>query len=178
MADSGKAIVWVRQAGGWTQQAELMLTGSATGDAAGRAVALEGDLAFVGAPGRAGGGIVEVFGRGPGGNWSSVAVLMPPAAQPGRQFGSAVALMGDFVFVGAPGDAGNGHGGAVFVFRRTNPTTWPGVTVLRGFRHGGGRPLWGGACCGVRATVAGAPGKNGETGAVYRFSHRGKHRGT
>lgn len=91
----------------------------------GAAVALAGDVAAVGAPGRDGGasnaGAVAVFERrgGGAGVWVRVAVLTAPEPEDNARFGAAVTLAGPAtLLVGAPGSA---RGlGRVHVFRRTD----------------------------------------------------------
>ncbi len=87
-------------------------------------VALEGDIAVVGMPGREGGGApgeVVVWQR-MGAIWT-IAQRIPSAAGAGvnANFGASVALLGDTLVVGAPGLRDGGVlRGAAYVYRRTD----------------------------------------------------------
>jgi hypothetical protein len=103
------------------------------GDAFGSAVAASPDLLVVGAPGddREGSeaGAVHLF-RADGGGWSEDGVLVGTGARTGDRFGSAVALSGDLLAVGAPGrDEDGSSSGAVYLYRRDGET-WREETVL------------------------------------------------
>jgi hypothetical protein len=140
---------------GATETYEVVLVGEeATGDyikasntdnddAFGTSVALDGDTLVVGAPGEDssddgddddadGAGAVYVFVR-EGDEWQQQAYLKAPNAGAGDAFGHSVALDGNTLAVGAPGEDGSGYGahddaeedgdngidyGAVYVFRR------------------------------------------------------------
>jgi hypothetical protein len=102
---------------GWVEQTRLD-DHAAVGSQFGVAVDVDGDTAVVGAPEHSGGGAVWVF-RAPGSAWSTAAkeqVLVASDATAGDRFGSAVALQGDWLAVGAP-EAGAGRG-AAYVFER------------------------------------------------------------
>ncbi len=108
---------------------EFKLTASdaAAGDSFGWSVALDGDLALVGAwhDGDAGrdSGSAYVFVRS-GTTWSQKAKLTASDAGQGDRFGWSVALSGETAVVGAPGndDAGTSSGSA-YVFVRSS-TGW------------------------------------------------------
>lgn len=93
--DDGAAFVFELVGGTWTYVAELLPT--QTGGAAefGRAVAVEGARAVIGAPSGAGG--AWVFER-TGSGWVELQRLPPPAGV--DDFGMAVALSGDRIVVG------------------------------------------------------------------------------
>jgi hypothetical protein len=103
------------------EMARLDVEGAELGDAFGTSVALAGDLAAVGAPGRdddgADRGAVYLYERrGEGdGVWVRVAELISPDATARNGFGGAVAFLGDRLLVGA-----NGGTGRVHVFRRVH----------------------------------------------------------
>jgi hypothetical protein len=123
---AGAAWVFVPGPSGWEVQAPLAAPGAAAGDDFGAAVALAGDTAAVGAPGRdapgaADAGAVYVFARS-GAAWSLQALLVATGAGPGDAFGSALALQGDTLLVGGPQAAAGGPG-AAWVFVRSG-TTW------------------------------------------------------
>jgi len=93
-----------------------------TNDEFGVAVAVDGDVALVGAAGDDNTrGAAYVFERGIGGTnaWGLVAKLTAPDAAPDDWFGFSVAVDGDVALIGAYGndDAGSGSGSA-YVFER------------------------------------------------------------
>lgn len=215
----GAAFVFERVAGRWTGPA--FLQGSNTdggfgydpiksGDHFGAALAVDGDTLVVGAPAEDGVssddpggnsnrnyGAAYVFVRGRGG-WQEQAYLK--AADPGilDWFGSSVAVQGDLIAVGAPGESGGSAGvdgdqldnsqsmaGAVYLFRRRGES-WEQVAYLKasdpllGSRFGGSVALDG------RRLLVGAPyalnddleSPDGELpprpGAAYVFVRRGE----
>lgn len=131
---SGAVYVFTRRGESWTQQAYIKGHAKSGGAQFGRALALSGDTLVVGAPadGRGGAGIdpapgadplpdsgsVHVFRRR-NGSWESENHLKASDAAAGDLFGSAVALSGDTLAVGAylqDGDARDS--GAVYLFQR------------------------------------------------------------
>ncbi|HET7844287.1 MAG TPA: hypothetical protein VFL14_09070, partial [Xanthomonadales bacterium] len=98
----------------------------ATDDQYGSAVAADGNVAVAGAfrarqPGQATGAAYMLV-RTPPGRWRVAQELLPPGGADGDRFGESVAIAGDDVFVGAPGDDTAGSdAGAVYHYRRTAP---------------------------------------------------------
>jgi hypothetical protein len=101
---SGSAYVFVRNAGVWTQQAKLTADDAAMGQEFGYSVAVQGDTAVVGAQGDPltgpRNGSAYVFVRN-GTNWTQEQKLFASDTDDGDEFGSAVAVDGDTVLVGA-----------------------------------------------------------------------------
>jgi FG-GAP repeat len=126
--DQGAVYVFYKDQGGvdnWGQVTKIRAADAADDDGFGYAVALEGDTLVVGSDGEDGSGTdrgaVYVFYRDRGGadNWGQVAKLTAGDPQDVDQFGFAVALSGDVIVVGAPGDDGNGIArGSAYVFSR------------------------------------------------------------
>lgn len=126
--DQGAAYVFYKDQGGidnWGQVTKIRAADAADDDGFGYAVALEGDTLVVGSDGEDGSGTdrgaVYVFYRDQGGadNWGQVAKLTAGDPQDIDQFGFAVALSGDVIVVGAPGDDGTGIArGSAYVFSR------------------------------------------------------------
>ena len=127
---SGAAYVFVRRAGGWTQEAYLKPAAVGTSqafDTLGRSVAISGDTVVVGAPNEASSttgvnsvpdekagtaGAAYVFTRRAG-LWTQQAYLKPAAVGTSQErdlFGSSVSVSGDTVVVGAPGEASSTTG--------------------------------------------------------------------
>jgi hypothetical protein len=102
------------------------LSGSATSDGWGQSVAIDGSLLAVGAPGASGGlGHVRVY-QYLNGAWNTLLDADPPANNATVQFsgtmarfGSAVAVSGDLVVVGAPAATASAQSfaGAALVYR-------------------------------------------------------------
>lgn len=153
---AGEAKVFNMLAGAWIPETLLIGIEDSPADDFGRAVALCGDVAAVGAPlADEGSGSVTIFERGPLG-WAEVAFLAGPSGD-SALFGAALALQGNVLLVGAP------KNDAVHVFERL-PQGWLQTAVLGATGPEAeelGASL---AFDGVRA-VAGAP----ESGEVLVF---------
>lgn len=135
--DAGAAYVFWRYGSGWSQQAYLKSTDTASHDGFGRAVAVSGDTVVVGAVGADGkqdgipyDGAAYVFVR-EGTTWRQQARLLVPANSDNTGFGVSVAICGDTVVVGAsneraaptaegerPGSVEKLMSGAAYVFVR------------------------------------------------------------
>lgn len=137
--ESGAVYVFERSGGGWRETGKLSARGVGAGAWFGMALSLAGDRAAVGSgelggqlpaggiavvrPGKApwshtaerlATGTVYVFQR-QATTWSATARLVGSGASFGARFGAAVALDGDRLAVGAPGEGEDA--GAVYVFR-------------------------------------------------------------
>lgn len=146
----------------------------------GRAVALDGDVALVGAPlenhpGKAGAGAAYVF-RLTAGVWAQEARLVSADAAAGDQFGRSVAIRGDIAIVGAPMDddplSGADSGGA-YVFRRTAGGAWTQEARLGAFESGPGDQFGFAVAFEGEFALIGAPNHdtNGfDSGAAYLFA--------
>ena len=118
-SDAGSVYVFVRSAGVWTQQQELTASVAAAQRRFGRAVALEGDTAFVGTEDFASQGSAYVFARSAG-VWTEEQVLTGATGGNGDLFGRSVAVSGDTALIGAVGDVDNGDfSGSAYVFVRS-----------------------------------------------------------
>jgi hypothetical protein len=113
----------------------LTASDAAPGDAFGRRVAISGDTILVGANGDdergVDAGAAYVFERDPTGAWIQKQKLLPHELRDGDFFGWSVAIDGDVLVVGAPGDDRDNTGtpypatsnrGAAYVFRRVGGT--------------------------------------------------------
>jgi hypothetical protein len=112
----GVVHVFRRTDGEWQREADLQAPSASPVDQFGRAVALSGDLLVAGAPRSdtalvpaptgadfRDSGIVHVFRRGANG-WEREASLKASNAGAGDQFGTQVAVYGNTIVVGAPGE--------------------------------------------------------------------------
>jgi choice-of-anchor B domain-containing protein len=166
---SGAAYVF-RRAGGpsrWTQVARLAPAAGTADDQFGGAVALSGELALVGAPAQdSARGAVYAFRRS-GDRWEAAGTLTAADRQGGDRFGTALAIAGSRVAVGAPGR--ERRTGAAYVFAAQGGA-WreEGTLPARGLAENSrfGAAL---ATLGDRVMVS-APTHDGFTGAVFVFS--------
>lgn len=126
--NQGSVYVFTRSGTTWSLQAHLTASDGAEGDGFGKSVALSGDTALVGAPGKdfadTDDGSAYVFTCS-GSSWSEQAQLTAADHAPSDLFGSKVALSGDTALVGAPGDnVGTSiDQGSAYVFMRSD-TSW------------------------------------------------------
>ena len=136
------------------------------GDHRGTAVALEGNRLVVGAPDHTTGGRVYVWEHD-GSTWQLTATLQGSDTAAGDRFGAHVALAGNRILIGAPGD--DSGRGAAYIFERPS-STWVQRTKL--VDSGGAA----GDQAGSQVTLVGshafiaAPGADGDTGTVHRYT--------
>lgn len=131
-SDAGAVRVYSRVAQGWDWSAVQLLTegaSAATNNAFGRAVDIDmqsaGGTIVVGAPmetfsGAMNAGVVRIFQR-VAGSWTMTGTIQNPFPATFDQFGYTVAIDGDELFIGCPGDETAGSDkGAVYVYRRVS----------------------------------------------------------
>ena len=110
---AGAVYVFVRDAGGWTQQARLLPDEVWTNRHFGAHLAMDGDRALISSDGPDS-GAVDVVER-TSDVWQKTARLAVPSGAPYLgEYGAAVALQGDTALVGAPGQ--DQQAGAAYVF--------------------------------------------------------------
>jgi len=138
----GAAYIFALDSGGtnnWGQAKKLSASDAADNDYFGGSVSINGDYVVVGAYYEDGAGInrgaVYIFSRNQGGtnNWGEVAKLIASDPENVDYFGYSVAISGDTVVVGAPGEDGLGtNRGAAYVFDRNEGGTdnWGEVAKL------------------------------------------------
>ena len=138
----GAAYVYGRNQGGadnWGQVTKLTASNPENAAYFGYSVAVRGDFAVVGAYGEDGTGTnlgaAYIFDRNFGGSdsWGQVTKLMASDAEDIDEFGTSVAIDGDYVVVGAYLEDGAGTSlGAAYVFYRNspNPDDWGEVMKL------------------------------------------------
>ncbi|HNT25349.1 MAG TPA: Ig-like domain-containing protein [Anaerolineales bacterium] len=131
ISDTGAAYVFIRQPGGWAQDAVLCAPDAQAGDRFGFSVAISGATIVVGAYGRDGDrGAAYVFEytalQGIN-DWSQVGTLGVGSGQAGDGFGYSVAVQGAEIIVGAPwADGTQADEGAAYVFE-DSPTLNAGL---------------------------------------------------
>jgi hypothetical protein len=213
--NSGAAYVFVRSGTTWSQQAYLKASNTRLGHVFGSAVGIASNTIVVGASRETSNatgvngndanntlfqaGAAFVFTR-TGTTWSQQAYLKASNTDAADQFGTAVAIAGDTVVIGAPGEASNATGvngnqadnsaqdaGAAYVFLRTG-TTWSQQAYLKASNTEGADEFGGAVAIHGDLIVVGAPGEDSETtgvngnqadnsrssaGAAYVFSRSG-----
>jgi len=151
---AGAVYVFTEAAGTWSQQAYIKASNPGARDQFGTAVALDGDTLVVGAPGESSSargsdgdqsddsasfaGAVYVFERRAG-IWAQTAYLKASNAGASDAFGASVAVSGDTLVVGAPGEASGGAdpgddsapgAGAAYVLQRKDGA-WTETAYLK-----------------------------------------------
>jgi len=179
--DRGSALVFVRGAGGtWARQGAKWLLESGASSNLGRAVAIDGNRAVIGAPnGNAGLGRAWVLTR-TGTSWSWEGPLSPASSFDPPAFGFSVAISGNLVAVGEPkrdwydNVENRVDGGAVWVFRRNGSGNWISEKVFLALSHESGAALGFSVALDGNTLVMGAPGcPPGWTGGVANATNRG-----
>ncbi|MBU0677687.1 MAG: FG-GAP repeat protein [Verrucomicrobia bacterium] len=139
---AGSAYIYQKNAGGtnaWDRAAKLLASDGAAADEFGRAVAIDGDVALVGADGDDdngnNSGSAYIFERAAGGTnaWGEVAKLTASDGTAADYFATAVAIDGDVAVIGAYQDAPAGsRSGSAYVFERNAGGTnaWGQVAKL------------------------------------------------
>jgi hypothetical protein len=169
-SDTGAAYVFVRSSGKWSQQAELTASDTASGDAFGWSVALDGSTAVVGATYKnSDTGAAYVFVDSSG-KWSQQAKLTTSNAAAGDQFGFSMALDGSTAVVGAPGK--NSKTGAAYVFVDSSGK-WSQQAELTASDAAAGDFFSNAVAVSGSTAVVGAELSNSETGAAYVFVRSG-----
>ncbi|MBS1788050.1 MAG: putative Ig domain-containing protein [Acidobacteria bacterium] len=136
---TGAAYVFVRNGTAWTQQKQLLAYGSDGGDQFGASVAVDGDTALIGAPGKdlssvgiphPDQGSAYIFRRN-GADWVQGNPLnsILNGGQAGDAFGNSVALSGDTALIGSY-LSGSTDFGAVYVWERSLAGAWNYATIL------------------------------------------------
>ena len=166
---AGVVHIYRRGPTGWKEIDKLVAPNSLAGDSYGTALAADGaTLVVARTPALAsdsGHGSVYLYHRSAAGKWELAG--RPIEGDRGAQFGNAIAVSGDLLLIGAPGEAA---GGSVRIYRRAGDGSWsaagslPAQGVVANDRFG-----WSIAVDGDRVAV-GAPGRQGR-GAVFVF-HR------
>jgi uncharacterized protein (TIGR03437 family) len=181
-SDQGSAYVFVRGGAVWTKQQKLTADDGAAGDQLGVSVAITGDTIVVGAPlddvgDKSDQGSAYVFVRS-GAVWTKQQKLTPDDGEAFDSFGDSVAISGDTVVAGAPGDkiGENIVQGSAYVFVRSltpGGATWTKQQKLTADDGEFGDQLGSSVAVSGDTVVAGAPGdeigENTFQGSAYVF---------
>ena len=168
---SGKVTFVKRDGNSWTTLGEAQSSDITLGDQFGYSVAIDGDLAIIGAWADDTGssinnGSVYIFKR-TNDVYSQVAKIDGPASN-NAFFGKSVAIIGDVVFVGAPGWSSN-MGKVLTYITSDGGTTWTAGLEYNGTTSGElfGETIDASTKTGGGSTLAvGAPGDSLSRGAV------------
>ncbi|MFI4881355.1 MAG: GC-type dockerin domain-anchored protein, partial [Phycisphaerales bacterium JB064] len=173
--NQGSASIYVRRNRTWEFDAELRADDGMPEDHFGISVSVNGDRAVVGAArgegASADSGAAYVFEFGTGG-WSQTAKLFAPEGVSGDVLGLSVALQGDTIVVGAPGEDSNGAA-HVFAYDGAN---WQHAQKLTASDATESDAFGAAVALNGNTLVVGAPqaGADGdEAGACYVFEFDG-----
>jgi hypothetical protein len=178
---SGSAYVFERDPNGvWLQAAKLLANDGGSYDNFGYAVAIDGDVAVMGAPDDDDlgnySGSAYVFERDSNGVWSQAAKLLPHDGDVFWNFGESVAVSGQRVLVGATtAFAFAPAGGAAYVFEPDGSRTWTEVDQLVSDDIATADAFGAAVALSSDVAVIGAWGDDEhgeETGAAYVFSRQ------
>ncbi|MCL5269782.1 MAG: hypothetical protein M1457_04340 [bacterium] len=133
-SNTGCAYIFERSDSGWTQVRKLTAADGEAQDFFGRAVAISGDVAMVGAYGdddlASNSGAVYMYARS-GSDWAMVRKLTDPDGESEDYFGWSVALAGNTAVVGIRLDDDMGtNAGAACVFQRDAGGNWLAAAKL------------------------------------------------
>lgn len=186
-AGRGAIFVFTRTGTIWTESPDSPLSIGAGGDNFGQSVAIDGDTIVVGAPnsdvpGKLNQGSAHIFVRS-GTTWTYDELLLAPDGLAQDFFGKSVAIRGNRVVVGAPGDDGATNAtGSLYVFDRSG-ATWslhPGMPLaVAAPDAGNGDGLGSSVALSPSGTLllSGAPGADhspdSPVGAAYLWRHDG-----
>jgi hypothetical protein len=174
---TGVAYVFEQVGGQWLQRAKLVASNPAQQDLFSSSVAISGQRIVIGAwaasPAGLHSGAAYVF-EGSGTSWSQVAFLLPPEVGPADAFGSAVAIDGDRLLVGAHryAVAGGTRPGGTFVFERDQQGSWVQQQLLLPSTSINQQFFGIGVAINADRALVGAAGHQlggGESGAVYAY---------
>ncbi|MBI5671291.1 MAG: DUF11 domain-containing protein [Chloroflexi bacterium] len=172
---------------GFLQQNQFTASDLPNGNEAGYTISSANDIVAIGVPGDAdrgtdAGSVYVFLGYRDAGTykWRKEAKLTAPDAMPGDRFGTAIAVGGDRIVVGAPGK--NSGQGAAYIFARKDGgyenMAWVleySVSIPDGASGDafGSAVGYGDAGFNLYRAVIGAPGKNSGQGVayVYEISH-------
>ena len=183
--NSGSAYVYRRDQGGpdaWGQASKITASDGSPDDRFGRAVAIGGDTAVVGAPYDGDNGIYSgsayVFQRDQGGPdaWGQVAKITAMDGAAGHYFGRAVAITGNTAVLGDPGhDLPFESSGSAYVFRRDHdgPEAWGQVVKITATDAGFHDEFGFSVSISGNTAISGAPESDSlgdESGAAYVFT--------
>lgn len=159
-------------AGAWVADG-MVGQGGKKGDRFGQGLALDGDVAMVGASFESGGpGMVHLYRRTGDGSWQASGTLSGRGAKDGERFGHQLAVEGNLLVVTSP--FRDSTKGGIYTFTRTAGGPWQQEALVATSRR---TPANGGLGLSVALRggklVAGAPQADGFSGMVAVFERNG-----
>ena len=169
IGNEGATFVYLRSAGTWAQQQQLVASDATTNAGFGMGLDLAGDEAAIGSPGSS---AVYLFSRS-GATWTEDDQLLQLDAGGNDFFGFSVDLALDTLAVGAPWKDGNGsQSGAVYLFERS-AGVWAAVPTLLALDGAAGDLLGRAVALSPEGVLAGSPYHDElapGAGSAYRFA--------
>jgi len=163
----GEAYVFTLVAGSWAQQQEFTSSDIAAADLFGQQVSIDGDVAAVGAPGKAASaGAVYIFNR-VAGVWTQKQKIVPADIAAGDNFGGSLVLLGINLFVAAASQSASR--GAVYWYQLVSGV-WTLQQKIVGPLAGG---VFGSVAFDGSTLLVGASGPAGTTGLAYVYTLTG-----
>ncbi len=177
--DSGAVYVFTRSGGNWSSQSKLTAVDGGAGGELGGNVALDGDIAVIGARRDDDNGVdsgsAYVFMRS-GMTWNQQTKLTASDAAAGDEFGYSVAIYGDTAVIAAPRDDDKGDdSGSAYVFTRSG-SSWSPQAKLTASDGAAGDVFGISVAISGDTVVIGADltdEKGSNSGAAYVFSRSG-----
>lgn len=172
---SGSAYIFRADGGSWAEQIKLTASDASELDWFGASVALDRDLAIIGAPQifNDGAGAAYVF-RFDGTTWNEEAKLIASDGDVRDGFGSSVSVSGDIAIVGAPmvDDGAVVWTGAAYIFRHTGGE-WTEVQELTAPDPQTQDKFGGHVCVRGNRAIVGATQFPDRSGAAYVYHNDG-----
>lgn len=183
----GSLYIFQRDFGGmnaWGEVKKLLASDGADFDAFGNSVTLDGDILVTSAPGNddagEGTGSAYVFYRNLGGqnNWGEMKKLTASDGVAGDSFGAVVALAGEKLVIGVPGDddpLGEDNTGSLYLFLKDHGglNNWGEAEIIRDPEQSPANPFGSSLDINGSTIVAGSHKSDGvydDTGAAYVFA--------
>jgi len=175
-SEVGAVYVFEESGGNWSQTQKLTADNGASGDFFGDAIAMDGEVAVIGADGATIGGnqvqgAAYVFDTS-GATWVQKTELTSDDGAAFDNFGRFVAISGTTVFVGAPYAVidGNAFEGAAYVFEGAGGTWGQTQKLIASDGAANGYFGWSVAVSGTSALIgANSYSNNTNPGLVYKF---------
>jgi choice-of-anchor B domain-containing protein len=155
-------------AGVWRVAKKLTRPGATNGDGFGAAIALDGNMLFVGSSkADSQRGVVYTFTRDAAGTWREAGTLTAPERAVDDGFGSYIVVAGNRAYISTGSDR---RRGAVFVFRKRG-TTWAAETTLAPADTMPNSTFGSAVATSGNRVMVGAYRADSGTGVVYVFGH-------
>ncbi|RJP78480.1 MAG: hypothetical protein C4522_12890 [Desulfobacteraceae bacterium] len=174
--DAGAIYVFLKEQSGWIQESKILPDDLAAGDHFGAAIAVDGNLAVVGAYGKQNNrGAAYVFVRD-GEEWNRQAILMADDGMENDYFGSVVSISKGFIIAGAYGRNISGpNTGAAYIFQLVEKN-WIQTARLSANAGASGDYFGGSVAIHQNIALVGAPGTDQagmDSGKAYVYQYDG-----